>query len=323
MIGIGGYRWSLRGTKVRQPMQCVILLIAGALFSPISAFGSEVSLSANPPSCSPEQSLRWRGGTLRLENDLFTGSDRNYTNGVALTAVSRDLQGGLRPECLPQPIGLYARFIGWADPGFWRDSGAQTSSQNLVVRFGQSMYTPENKTRTDVIPDDRPYAGLLYLGLAWNRRVHPQAASYEMLDVRELTLGVIGPWSLAEQSQDLVHRARGIERFRGWDNQLQRAGVSDGHGAQVQAVHGGCGPPWMGQRRDRQLCPAGRKHRNRRQYRRGVSRGLEHTERLRQLSDPPWRREPPALWCCRSAHDNAAVGPGAQTWGTCLPESGG
>ncbi|WP_235583775.1 hypothetical protein [Pseudomonas aeruginosa] len=63
MIGIGGYRWSLRGTKVRQPMQCVILLIAGALFSPISAFGSEVSLSANPPSCSPEQSLRWRGGT--------------------------------------------------------------------------------------------------------------------------------------------------------------------------------------------------------------------------------------------------------------------
>jgi lipid A 3-O-deacylase len=149
MIGIDGYCWSLRGTKVQQPMQCATLLIACALFSPISAFGSDFSLSADPPSCSPEQSLRWRGGTLRLENDLFTGSDRNYTNGVALTAVSRDLQGGLRPECLPQPIGLYARFIGWADPGFWRDSGAQTSSQNLVVRFGQSMYTPENKTRTD------------------------------------------------------------------------------------------------------------------------------------------------------------------------------
>jgi uncharacterized protein (TIGR00730 family) len=41
MIGIGGYRWSLRGTKVRQPMQCATLLIAGALFSPISAFGSK------------------------------------------------------------------------------------------------------------------------------------------------------------------------------------------------------------------------------------------------------------------------------------------
>ncbi len=70
MIGIDGYRCSLRGTKVRQPMQCVTLLIAGALFSPISAFGSEVSFSANPSPCSPEQSLRWRGGTLRLENDF-------------------------------------------------------------------------------------------------------------------------------------------------------------------------------------------------------------------------------------------------------------
>ena len=142
MIGIDGYLWSLRGTKVRQPMQCAALLITGALFSPIAAFGSEVSLSANPPSCSPEQSLRWRGGTLRLENDLFTGSDRNYTNGVALTAVSRDLQGGLRPECLPQPIGLYARFIGWADPGFWHDAGAHSSSQNLVVLTCPAFFGP-------------------------------------------------------------------------------------------------------------------------------------------------------------------------------------
>lgn len=57
MIGIDGYRWSLRYTKV-QAMQCVTLLITGALFSPISAFGSEVSLSTNTSSCSPEQSLR-------------------------------------------------------------------------------------------------------------------------------------------------------------------------------------------------------------------------------------------------------------------------
>ncbi|AMN47102.1 hypothetical protein ACG33_08330 [Steroidobacter denitrificans] len=220
MMCIDRHHWSLRGTKV-QPIQCATLLIAGALFSPISALGSDFSLPVDSSSCLPEQSLRWRGGTLRLENDLFTGTDRNYTNGVALTVVSRDLQGALRPECLPQPIGWYARFIGWVDPEFWRDSGAQSASQNVVVRFGQSMYTPEDKARSDLIPGDRPYAGLLYLGLAWNRRVHPQAANYEMLDVRELTLGVIGPWSLAERSQNLVHRVRDIERFRGWDNQLR------------------------------------------------------------------------------------------------------
>ena len=41
-----------------------------------------------------------------------------------------------------------------------------------------------------------------------------------MLDTREITLGVIGPWSLAEQSQNLVHDAIGSPRFLGWQNQL-------------------------------------------------------------------------------------------------------
>lgn len=179
--------------------------------------------AADPPGeavCRPEQTLRWRGGTLRLENDLFAGTDRNYTNGVAIALVSRDLAGRLRPECLPQPLGMYARFLGWVDPGFWNDAGAASATQNVVVRFGQAMYTPEDKTRTDLIRDDRPYAGLLYLGLAWNRRIQPQDAHYQMLDTRELTLGVIGPLSLAEQAQDLVHDLRGIDRFNGWNNQL-------------------------------------------------------------------------------------------------------
>src|SRR3546814_15097164 len=75
-------------------------------------------------------------------------------------------------------------------------------------------------TRTDLVTDDRPCAGLLYAGVAWNRRLRPTDASYEVLDVRELTLGVIGPWSLARESQDLVHDVRGIDRFLGWDHQL-------------------------------------------------------------------------------------------------------
>src|SRR3546814_3930883 len=73
------------------------------------------------------------------------------------------------------------------------------------------MYTPEDGTRTDLVTDDRPYAGLLYAGVAWNRRLRPTDASYEVLDVRELTLGVIGPWSLARESQDLVHDVRRSE----------------------------------------------------------------------------------------------------------------
>lgn len=170
--------------------------------------------------CAPEQTVRWRGGTLRLENDLFTGTDRNYTNGVSLNLVSRDIPGRLQPECLPAPIRWHAAFIKLVDPGFWAEADRPDDTQNVVARLGQAMYTPADYTRTDLIPDDRPYAGLLYAGLAWNRRVHPEGADHEMLDTREVTLGIIGPWSLAEQSQDLVHRLRGFDRFQGWDNQL-------------------------------------------------------------------------------------------------------
>jgi lipid A 3-O-deacylase len=35
-----------------------------------------------------------------------------------------------------------------------------------------------------------------------------------------LNLGVVGPWSLAEETQRLVHEARNIEFPKGWDNQL-------------------------------------------------------------------------------------------------------
>lgn len=190
------------------------------MLGPVEGRAGEPAPPAEQHPCAPEQTLRWRGGTLRLENDLFAGTDRNYTNGVAIAMVSHDIEGELRSDCLARPLDLYTRFLGWVDSGFWRDAGADLASQNLVARGGQAMYTPANETRTDLIRDDRPYAGLLYLGVAWNRRVHPRDATHEMLDVRELTLGVIGPWSLAEQSQDLVHHLRGLERFRGWDHQL-------------------------------------------------------------------------------------------------------
>ncbi len=214
----GPDRCTLRLTTALRP-GC--LLLTTSLLVAVAGHSAETVPPISHGPCAVEQSLRWRGGTVRFENDLLAATDRNYTNGVALALVSHDMEGKLRPDCLPRPLGLYTRFLGWVDPGFWSRAGAESASQNLVVRFGQAMYTPEDDTRTDLIRDDRPYAGLLYLGLAWNRRVRPQDAGYEMLDSRELTLGVIGPWSLAEQSQDLVHRLRGIERFGGWDHQLR------------------------------------------------------------------------------------------------------
>ena len=127
------------------------------------------------------ETLGLRGLTIRLENDLFAGTDRNYTNGVALMAVSRDLSDAPRAECLPAPVRMYAQLIKFVNPGYWSGSGDVAISQNIVVKFGQSMYTPEDPLRTDLIVNDRPYAGLLYGGVAWNRRSHAALGDTEML----------------------------------------------------------------------------------------------------------------------------------------------
>ncbi|MDP2762546.1 MAG: lipid A deacylase LpxR family protein [Sideroxyarcus sp.] len=171
--------------------------------------------------CKADEIVRFRGGTARLENDLFTGTDHNYTNGVAFTAVSHDIAGRLRTECLPTPARLHAELIKFLDPVFWTDAENPAHTQNVVVKFGQSMFTPKDFSRTGLVADDRPYAGLLYVGMSWNRRKHEPQSNSEMLDTREITLGVIGPLSLAEQSQNLFHDAVGVDRFLGWQHQLK------------------------------------------------------------------------------------------------------
>ena len=196
----------------------LLAVVLGFCLMPTIA--NAVDMTEANTDCPAKEQIHLRGGSIRLENDLFTGTDQNYTNGIAITLVSRDISGRLKPGCLPAPVRAHASFIKLVNPGFWADADNPANTQNVVVRFGQSIYTPEDHTRLNVVEDDRPYAGLLYMGLAWNRRVQPQDARYEVLDTRELTLGVIGPWSLAEQSQNQVHRLRGIDRFSGWDNQL-------------------------------------------------------------------------------------------------------
>lgn len=206
---------SLKISTLKATAKLIVLLLAPALAQ------ADNDGVADTRACTAEQTARFRGITARLENDMFTGTDQNYTNGAAFTLVSHDISGRLRPECLPAPIRLHAQLIQFMNPGFWADADNAATTQNVVARFGQSIYTAEDYTRADLIPDDRPYAGLLYIGLAWNRREHDPGSNRAMLDTREITLGVIGPWSLTEQTQNLVHDVRGIDRFQGWQHQLK------------------------------------------------------------------------------------------------------
>jgi len=141
------------------------------------------------------------------ENDLFAGTDNNYTNGIKLSWVSANLADYINDPCLPKWVRQLNRFSQTLQPGAFE-------TRNMVVSFGQSMYTPTDNARSDLIANDRPYAGWLYLGFAYNAR------NAREMDTVEIDIGMVGPASLARQSQNTIHDWRGIDRFNGWDNQL-------------------------------------------------------------------------------------------------------
>jgi hypothetical protein len=142
----------------------------------------------------------WRGTlSLAVENDLFGGSDRYYTNGILLTWQSPSAG-------LPWPLaGLDRQLDFILGPGNLR----------WGLSFGQSIYTPQDTTPRIPDPRDRPYAGYLY-GAA--SLVRSAERSQTLL---ELQLGVVGPSALGEFVQNNYHDLLNIRNAEGWDRQLK------------------------------------------------------------------------------------------------------
>jgi len=144
--------------------------------------------------------------TFLFENDLFGDSDEQYTNGIQLSLVSPDLYQYRDSHRIPE----------WAHPWIERlhlfDRGGR--QRNVAFSLGQKMFTPKDISRRELIVDDRPYAGWLYFGAAFHSK------DYHLLDTMEVQVGFVGSASLAEQAQDLVHEIRGIDKAKGWSNQL-------------------------------------------------------------------------------------------------------
>jgi hypothetical protein len=142
-----------------------------------------------------------RLGTLSfvLENDLFYDVDRHYTNGVGFIWVPD--RSAPTPTWAKQLAGLLPWF---PDQGELRHGYA----------FGQSMFTPNDITVADPPLTERPYAGWLYGTLGIGR------GSGTQLDLLALSLGMVGPASLAEQSQKFVHKVIGSPEPQGWSTQI-------------------------------------------------------------------------------------------------------
>jgi len=144
---------------------------------------------------------------LYLENDIFAGTDRHYTNATRLTWLSSDLTEYDEDTRLPRwGLPLIRKLPLINRPSFQR---------NVGLSLGQNIYTPEDISRRDLIKDDRPYAGWTYLSLTFHVK------NVTRMDVFEVTLGIVGPSSLAKETQRTVHRWVDSKEPKGWDHQLR------------------------------------------------------------------------------------------------------
>ncbi len=166
-------------------------------------------------------------GTLGLyfENDLFSETDQNYTNGIRLSLVSPDLdsfqQRFIENEDLQALFDtLNPRLQLFHYAVFGSQNYSETQSRRIVLSLGQTIYTPETIDAKQLLVDERPYAGWLYLGVAYHLRTK-DAERLDQLETLGVNLGIVGPWALGQESQDLIHDIRGFDKFQGWDNQLK------------------------------------------------------------------------------------------------------
>ena len=139
-------------------------------------------------------------GTFAIvfENDSFTASDRNYTNGVRFSYLW-PADGG------PDASRWVADRAMGADPEDRVYSG---------IALGQSMFTPQDIDVPELLPDQHPYAGWLYLSFSL------LVDSGESLNTLSLDVGLVGPDTGVEWTQRTVHDTFGAQDPKGWDNQL-------------------------------------------------------------------------------------------------------
>jgi hypothetical protein len=173
------------------------LALAGGVPGPPAAgdfAGIEQTNRAASQAAKPVASLPRHAVSLRLDNDVIAGTDKDYSSGFSL-ALSLDGRG---------PLG-----------GIWSLFGGSPARLVSSYELGHVITTPADIRSPVPDPADRPYAGILFGALA------TQAVSGDRLDGLKILVGVVGPASLAEPIQRAIHTVTFSEQAQGWEYQLR------------------------------------------------------------------------------------------------------
>jgi hypothetical protein len=138
--------------------------------------------------------------SLQFENDALgaEGSDRHYSNGLRISWLTAENR-------LPHWLEATARAL----PVVPRDARLRAN-----IALGHNIYTPEDIKTSELVVDDRPYAGWLHLDFG------VVAETDNSLDVCAISLGTIGPAAHGEEVQVWFHSLIGSPQPQGWQHQL-------------------------------------------------------------------------------------------------------
>jgi lipid A 3-O-deacylase len=136
-----------------------------------------------------------RSFRFSYENDFFSASDRDYTQGVYIELIHPSLKKF-----------LFSRLT-WKTPAARRIFG---------IAIETDGYTPNNIDKPGIQYQDRPYASTLMFR-AFNTATRP--ASRERV-TNTITIGVLGPWAEGKEIQTSIHRWIGYTTPQGWHNQV-------------------------------------------------------------------------------------------------------
>jgi hypothetical protein len=120
-----------------------------------------------------------RGWTFRIDDDFLalSGRDADYTGGFAYTLTD---DGPVGPRWL-------ARALDWIDEAL-RVTRAGSPAEPRAFEIGLQLFTPRDLTAEEALPDDRPYANVIYASSSSLVRDEDR----DVVRQTTFTLGVLG-----------------------------------------------------------------------------------------------------------------------------------
>ena len=130
-----------------------------------------------------KQDIELVGLSYSMENDAVVDTDYGYTHGAYVNLL-------------------------------FKISNNILDVSYLGLSSNQQMFTPDDLSQTDVIKDDRPYAGYQFIGVDLHR------VKKDNLDSFMIQIGNVGPASGMEELQNSIHDNLDVHHAAGWSNQL-------------------------------------------------------------------------------------------------------